>query len=423
MTIMYLFKRIIVLLIISLAFPLTNYAQGKNFIYIQSDRKQPFYVILNNKTNSSTPEGYIILPQILQGKHLITIGFPKNAFPEQNFLLEINEDKGYSFKRTPKNVWQLFDLNNFVTINPVTNLDSAIAETKKVYIPPTPAKDTVVTQKELPKPIEVAKPTVVIAEQKAVKADTVKPVAFVVQKVGTITIAKPAIIGEKPALVETPKPVLVEEHKTEITNPAIKRAELNITAFVDSNSKKSDTIVVIHKRDTIVPTTPVAVNNTDIFVPKEVVIKPSTIKLILEKQQATGIDKVFIDSTENGVDTISVYIPLPAVPKTIKTAAGTTISSPVQNKTLLTDDEFKQLRLSMASAAADEDMTAVALKVAANKLLEVKQIKNLSTLYLNDDNKLNFFKAIKGNVQDVANFPSLVGELSETKNIAGFKGL
>ena len=77
----------------------------------------------------------------------------------------------------------------------------------------------------------------------------------------------------------------------------------------------------------------------------------------------------------------------------------------------------------MASAAADEDMTAVALKVTANKLLEVKQIKNLSTLYLNDDSKLNFFKAIKGNVQDVANFPSLVGELSEAKNIAVFKGL
>jgi len=418
---MYLSKKIFTLLIITLAFPLTFYAQGKNFIYIQSERKQPYYVILNNKTNSSTPEGYIILPQIPHGKHLITIGFPKNLFPEQQFLLEITEDKGYSFKKTPNNGWQLFDLNNFVTINPVTNIDSAIAETKKPYVPELPKKDTIAVVKEVPKPVEVAKP--VVEEVKKTEPIVVsKPVEVVEQKLDTVAVAKPVIVAEKKLeTVEPSKPVAVIEKKVEPV-AEIKRAELNIPVYVDTVAKKSDSIVVIHKKDTIetITTTITEKKIDSVVVKKE--NKPSSIRLILEKQQATGIDKIFTDSTELGIDTIAVYIPMPAIPKTVKTSTGINTTAIVE-KILMTDDEFKSLRLLMASAATDEDMTAVAVKNTTKKLLEVKQVKNLSTLYLNEDSKLTFFKSIKGSIKDQNNFPSLVGELSEAKNIAAFKEL
>ena len=458
---MYLTRKILSLLILSLALPLTFYAQSKNFIYIQSERKQPFYVILNNKTNSSTPEGYLILPQIPQGKHLLTIGFPKNMFPEQQFLLEIKEDKGYSFKRTPSNVWQLFDLTSFVTINPVTNIDSALAETKKPYIIEEPKKENTAIVKEISKPIEAVKPvleskkeTPVVIEKPietvAKKVDTIAvPVAIMEKKVvaetpllekkaDTITSIKPSILIEtkkdtvtidkttpviEQKIVASVKPEVVKEKK-EVTEIAIKRTELDIPIFVDTTGKKSDSILVNHKVDSIILVAAVIENKAVVEVAKkELISKHSSIKLILEKQQATGIDKIFTDSNEYGIDTIAVYIPLPAIPKTMKPATGATISSPVQSKVILTDEDFKKLRLTMASAAADDDMIALAVKTTNNKLVEVKQIKNLSTLFLNDDSKLRFFKAMKGSVKDLNNFPSLVSELSEAKNIAAFKTL
>ena len=300
---------------------MTFYAQGKNFIYIQSEKKQAFYVILNNKNNSSTPEGYIILPQIPQGKHIITIGFARNMYPEQQFLLDIAEDKGYSLKRSGDN-WQLFDLNNFTTINSVTNIDSAIAASKKAPDVVIKKTDTVVVIKEQSKPVVVVEPVV---EKKA------EPIV-VIHKKDTVIPVQPIV-----------------EHKIEPV------ADM-----------KSDSIVVIHKKDTEIPAEPIIVQKAEpVIVKTEEVKKPTSIRLILEKQQATGIDKIFTDSTEYGIDTVAIYIPMAAIPKSTKTVTGTIITSaPQQDKQALTEEEFRKLRLSMASASTDEDMIAVAVKAA-----------------------------------------------------------
>jgi len=377
---MYLIKRIIVLIIVLFSIPLTFYGQSKNFIYIQSEKKLAFYVILNHKNNSSTPEGYIILPQIPQGKHIITIGFARNLYPEQQFLLDIAEDKGYSLKRSGDN-WQLFDLNNFTTINTVTNMDSAIAVSKKVADVEIKKTDTVIVIKEQPKTVVVVEPVV---EKK-------KDSIVIIHKNDTLTAVQPIV--EKKA-----EPV---------------------------SDIQSDSIVVIHKKDTLVTAEPLVEHKAEPVITKtEDVKKPCSIRLILEKQQATGIDKIFTDSTEYGIDTVAIYIPMAAIPKSTKTSTGTIITSaPLQDKQAITEEEFRKLRLSMASASTDEDMIAVAVKGCNNKVMEVRQIRYLSSLFLNETNKLSFFKAMKNNTKDSSNFSSLEAELSEPKNVAAFKTL
>ena len=381
---MYLIKRIIVLIIVLFSIPLTFYGQSKNFIFIQNEKKLAFYVILNHKNNSSTPEGYIILPQIPQGKHIITIGFARNMYPEQQFLLDIAEDKGYSLKRSGDN-WQLFDLNNFTTINSVTNIDSAIAASKKVDDVLIKKTDTMAVIKEQPKPVVVVEPVVESVVEK--KVDPIE----VIHK-------KDSVIPVQP----------IEKQKIEPV------ADM-----------KSDSVVVIHKKDNIKPVETIIEQKTEpIIVKVEEVKKSSSIRLILEKQQATGIDKIFTDSTEYGIDTVAIYIPMAAIAKSTKTVTGTIITSaPQQDKQALTEEEFRKLRLSMASASTDEDMIAVAVKGCNNKVMEVRQIRNLSSLFLNESSKLAFFKAMKNNTKDSTNFSSLEVELSEPKNVAAFKTL
>ncbi|HVI46282.1 MAG TPA: hypothetical protein VM802_15510, partial [Chitinophaga sp.] len=72
----------------------------QHFVYIQSEKGQPFYVKLNGKVLSSTERGYIILPQIESGTTPITIGFAKDAGPEQKFSLRVSKsDQGFLLKR------------------------------------------------------------------------------------------------------------------------------------------------------------------------------------------------------------------------------------------------------------------------------------------------------------------------------------
>ena len=91
-------------------------AQEKHFIYIQSENKQSFYVKLNEKTFNSTSSGYLILSQLVSGKYYLVIGFDNHAVQEQNFLMDINTDAGYSLKQFGDKGWGLFDIVNFTTV-------------------------------------------------------------------------------------------------------------------------------------------------------------------------------------------------------------------------------------------------------------------------------------------------------------------
>ena len=74
-------------------------AQEKHFVFIQADNNQPFYIFLNGKLFSSTASGYVILSKLTDGTYNFSVGFPKNAFPEQGFQIAIdNKDLGFNLK-------------------------------------------------------------------------------------------------------------------------------------------------------------------------------------------------------------------------------------------------------------------------------------------------------------------------------------
>lgn len=93
------------------------YAQDKSsyFVYIQNEKSQPFYLKYKGKVLSSSPKGYIILPKIEQGESIpVTVGFPKNEYPEQTFLLKVNRrDQGLLLKNTGEKDFALYDLQTF----------------------------------------------------------------------------------------------------------------------------------------------------------------------------------------------------------------------------------------------------------------------------------------------------------------------
>src|ERR1700759_3038371 len=78
--------------------------QPQLYVYLQTDNGQPFFVRLDNINYSSALSGYLILAGV-SGKALpVTIGFPGNVFPQQQFILPgIEKDAGYVLRHTSNN--------------------------------------------------------------------------------------------------------------------------------------------------------------------------------------------------------------------------------------------------------------------------------------------------------------------------------
>src|SRR5436305_12291895 len=74
-------------------------AQQKHFIYVQSEDKQPFAIVLGGKVFSSSDYGYVIIPKVADSTYKFTVSFPMNKYPDQYFTCTVNKkDVGYTLK-------------------------------------------------------------------------------------------------------------------------------------------------------------------------------------------------------------------------------------------------------------------------------------------------------------------------------------
>lgn len=106
------------LLIISMGWCLQGWAQQDYFVFVQSEKRQPFYVRLAEKNYSSSSTGHVILSKLKDSSYVITVGFPQNQFPEQDFTVRVSRrDRGFELKNLGEKGWALFDWQTMELIN------------------------------------------------------------------------------------------------------------------------------------------------------------------------------------------------------------------------------------------------------------------------------------------------------------------
>src|SRR6187549_1432896 len=93
------------------------------FIYLQSERSQPFYVRYDGKLLSSSDKGYLIISKLHAGTASLRIGFANNSIPEQQFLVRLSgsNDQGYLIKKDGDNGFALYNLQTFASIRSNSN--------------------------------------------------------------------------------------------------------------------------------------------------------------------------------------------------------------------------------------------------------------------------------------------------------------
>lgn len=426
-------------------FSLSVTAQRNYFIYLQSESQQAFYVRSGNTIHSSSASGYLILSQLKDSAYTFTIGLPANKYGPQDYSIAVNrKDQGYLFKNFGEKGWGLFNLQTLAVIMPVdktvsnqpamlhtpvnnfTDLLSKAADDSTLRMKP------VVAKKEEPTPAlaPVAAP-----------ADTVKPVDQVPVVQEKIPLSQPAITQVPPAVTEKK-----QEIQPVLLTDTVKAASAAPELIGEKKTEPPPAVVSIPDTATTIQPVATPVINTEAA--KD---KGGLISLLSATATTEGKRLVYIEKFENGnADTVELLVPAAKEPATMDVPAPEEkkfldISSdpakdsvkneviPVveQAKTLAFapcksvagEDDFVKLRRRMVSRSNDDDMIAEAKKYFKSKCFSTTQLRNLSSIFLSDAGKYNFFDASYPYVSDRENFSSLQSELKTEYQLNRFRAM
>jgi Domain of unknown function (DUF4476) len=321
----------LILCLLFLVTGLVASSQKVYFVYIQSETDQPFFVKVNQKVNSSTSSGYLILPKLRDTIYNVSIGFPQNKWPEQNFSIAVNnKDHGYLLKNFGEKGWGLFDLQTLAVQMPL----AGAVKTETVAKPEN--KDvsafTDILSKAADDPSLKEKPVQPKAEEK--KPETI-PQEIVKKEEPKVEIKEPTVV--KPVEVIEKPVVKKEEPKVEVKEPvATKPAEVIPQPVVKKEEPKVEAKEIVTTKPVEIAEKPIEkkeepkieVKDTIVKKPVEVIeqpvvkeeVKTATTEeykksVIIKKSESStteGFGLVFLDDYQNGTkDTIRLLIPNP----------------------------------------------------------------------------------------------------------------
>lgn len=358
---------------------LASKAQQNYFVYVQTDNKQPFYVKMDDKVMSSSPAGYLVISKLASGPHSITVGFPKDEFPQQNFSFTVNNaDGGYLLKNFAEKGWGLYNMQTMEVS--MSGSTAAPSKTKQ-------ADDDAFSTA-----LSTATNTPVVKEEKPVVAEQVK-------KAETIPVVK-----------DPAAPKVVGSAVTAVTN--VSDASGRSIVYIDRSAGANDTVTV--------------------FIPADKTVKAKE-KVAKETTQVAPKDKRFLDIDLENPNAKNAAAPVTAAeePKTQAAEVPSGNTKPAKAalnfnsdcKANAGEDDFLKIRKKMAAETSDDAMVDAAKKFFKSRCYSVEQVKNLSALFLNDAGRYKFFDAAYPHIYDTQNFASLQSQLQDQYYINRFKAM
>ncbi|MEO8961922.1 MAG: DUF4476 domain-containing protein [Ginsengibacter sp.] len=458
-------------------------AQQVHFVYLQTENGHPFYAKINNNLVSSSPEGYIIIPDLKDSTYQLVVGFPKNKFPEEKFTLTIDKkDEGFLLKNFDENGWQLFNLQTLALIQG-TN-ENAIAKVEKKEADPFSSMlASVVKDSSILQDHEAAVSTPVKVDTPAAKED-----------IPTVKADNLSVATEKTPATVVPVSSTETKEGQSISMILNKADSEGLQRIYEDKTNGLDTIRIFFPPDKTVDNVVLDQNNAKEIIAKNVMpgetpandnskseftITPTEIPKVDSSNSPSVDERINIlkqdSSNDNASSTDKTVLPLseqmiennkaslekennPQDLKTVtsdsktnqkdqtlqqqdnvsardrtgeriesqitllpKEVTSTTVNSDC--KEFATNEDFLKLRRKMASENNDENMIKVARKYFRSKCFSTEQIKDLSYLFLKDEGKYMFFDAAYPFTSDSDQYRTLKAQLKDEYYLNRFKAM
>ena len=470
-------KRTLLFCFFSLLVSLLN-AQKIYFIYLQTETGEPFFVRMNDKLYSSESSGYLILPRLKDSTYKFKLGFPSKDI-DLDFTASINKkDHGYLIKNLGDKGWGLFDLQSLDlrmsasnvkketgfdnNLNTNTQVNAFTALLAKATDDPSLRQNAVFAKEVEKKPVVVQ--TVEKEQKKPAATD-----AVVKEEKKPEQVTQPTTRPDenKPDLVNTNVQKADSEKSSANQAEAYKRSEVVKlsegssadgfeSVFVDQNPEGTkDTIRIFipaektavavkqePKNDSVTGTknldasasTTQAMNKSTEEPKKEetkkwwqITIGKNKTKEEPKKDSAAQAKDLNAPSDSTQVTKGTKEEPRKEeTKKWWQIAIGKDKNATAETKkcqVVANNDDFLKLRRKMAARTNDDGMLDEARKYFKSTCFSTEQIKNLSTLFLSNAGKFNFFTVAYNYTTDVENFSTLQAELKDEAYINRFKEL
>ena len=454
-------------------------AQKIYFVYLQTETGEPFFIRMNDKLYSSEPPGYLILPRLKDSTYKFKLGFPSKDI-DLDFTTAINKkDHGYLIKNLGEKGWALFDLQSLDlqmsssnvkketgfgnNTNTNTQINAFTALLAKATDDPT-LRQNAVFANEVEKS-SVVVPTIEKEEKKPAVTDAVIKEE---KKPDQVVQATPD--ENKTGLVNTITQKEDPQKTSANQNDIYKRSDVRKlsesgsgdgyeSVYVDQNPDGTkDTIRVFipadktatavkdeSKIDSAVGTKNIntsdagqVADNAKGEPKKEETKKWWQITIGKNKTETAEKEDPKNNSAAETKNLNTASDTSQAVNKTreeakkeetkkwwqIAIGKDKTETAEIKKcQTVANNDDFLKLRRKMAARTNDDGMLDEAKKYFKSKCFATEQIKNLSTMFLSNAGKYNFFSAAYNYTTDVENFSSLQSELKDEYYISQFKAM
>ena len=437
--------------------PLYLKAQVNHFIYLQTETKHPFYAKLNKKLMGSSASGYLIIPKLKGGAYNLAIGFMQGDNEEQNYNCTIgNKDVGYLIKNFGDKGWGLFNLQTLEVIMSDTNPDKLKDVSKagkaddfssmlsEVVNDPSIKRSgnknnelkPIVSKKEDKPGLPTEVKTDSVSNKENVKPNKFEPEEPLFKKGITkikvttdIDGVETIYVDVSNGLPDTIKIFIPTENNSEVDGNNNTKTDKLVTpkkrnkqnGNIQEDIQKTESTQQTDTNTTAIINSVINETKLDSKINNDSVLEKKSDDTKLLPKQLSGKNEKADEKIKNKDDDSLLTNKSATLLSDQKFSPIAMINSDCKSNA--TDDDFLKLRKKMASVEEEEKMITIAKKFFKTKCFTTDQIKNLSSLFLKDAGKYNFFDVAYQYVSDSHNFSTLETQLSDPYFISRFKAL
>lgn len=424
-----------------LCFAVTAQAQDNHFLYIQSEDGQPFYAKLDGRLHSSTASGYIIISKLQRGEYRLSIGFPRNEFPEQEYPIIIADENQGLLLKDRDNQKILVNIGSQV---PITSL--TVEPERKAIADTIPTETPVQTDLFSSLLADAVRDSSLLRPNRPVIEKTLEPVTATAESaknepaMGAVKNAQsePVTVAEESVPESTTAAEKgIEPIKEEASHEAVKSGggQNPIKRVLMVNQEDGQDMIYVNSatQDTIrlfVPGQaksesensgakiiykPEAAEEESLTITPTIVKAPETAAEEKKEEPAKTARIIYEpDSSNQQKDAVQ------AEPEH-KIKATSSVNSDCT--AFASEKDFLRLRRRMAGERDAMKMIDAARRFFKSKCYTTEQVRNLSYLFMDDLGKYQFFDAAYPYVSDSNLFSTLESQLEDSYYINRFKAM
>ncbi|MBV9960884.1 MAG: DUF4476 domain-containing protein [Parafilimonas sp.] len=368
-------------------------AQQKHFIYVQSEDRQPFAVVLGGKVYSSSDYGYVIIPKLADSTYKFAVSFPMNKFPDQYFTCTVNKkDVGY----TLKNANDGWALQNMQTQKLVMN-STAVTATSNAFgnMLSDVVNDSTLTKNN-------------VVQQPVDTTNNAAVVAGIIPNTSADSLQAPQKIFEQQFDTGT-NMLFVDKTKNGVDTINVFVPNENVSNNNINNATTDQQRLNANAVVTAPVVTPAFTNNDSSVVQNNSAASENVVSNNNEiPDTAThAVANPFYKPGENNNTVINSNTVNQN--QTTLTATSNAVKEDCGN--MISDEELNKLKRKMFVQNNNNDMVQYAVKYLNKKCITTGQVKDLGNLFSSDDGRYSLYDALYSFTYDYGNYPLLASQI------------